>query len=146
MSERLKEILDYLMDLEPGDLRDASLVQEELEDMGYTRFEIRQAFRMLDFGADAADRSPAPESRGGSRVLSDYEKHTLSVPAQGYLLRCRRLGWISEMQLCAIIDNAAFECVPPVSLEEVRELASRFVTDLPRDIHSDEARRDGQVH
>jgi uncharacterized protein Smg (DUF494 family) len=146
MSERIKEIIDYIMDLEPGDLKDPSLVQDELEDMGYSRFEIRQAFRMLDFGSDVADRTAAGDSRTGSRVLSEFEKHMLSIPAQGYLLNLHRLGWITELQLGAIIDNSAFEFTPPISLEEVRDLASRFVSDLPEDMAPDVARRDGHVH
>lgn len=147
MSERIKEIIEYIMDLEAGDLRDPSYVQDELEDMGYSRFEIRQAFRMLDFGSDAADRGAGRESPAGNRVLNEFEKHMLSIPAQGYLLNLHRLGWISEIQLSAIIDNAAFEFIPPVSLEEVRDLASRFVSDLPEDNPPDIARRDdGRVH
>ena len=146
MSERIKEILEYIMDLEPGDLRDAGLVQDELEDMGYSRFEIRQAFRMLDFATDAGDRSSGADVGAGNRVLSEFEKHVLSISAQGYLLSCRRLGLISEIHLSAIIDNAAYEYAPPASLDEVREVASRFVSDLPVDIPSDEERRDGHVH
>jgi uncharacterized protein Smg (DUF494 family) len=146
MSERIKEIIDYIMDLEPADLKDPALVQEQLEDMGYSRLEIRQAFVMLDFGFDIADRTTAGDARVGSRVLSEFEKHTLSIPAQGYLLCLHRLGWITELQLSAIIDNSAFEFTPPVSLEEVRELASRFVSDLPEDVPPDAVRRDGHVH
>jgi uncharacterized protein Smg (DUF494 family) len=146
MSERIKEIIEYIMDLEPGELKEPELVQDELEELGYSRFEIRQAFRMLDFGSDVADRPPTNGSRPGSRVLSEFEKHMLSIPAQGYLLNLYRLGWISELQLSSIIDNAAFECYPPVSLDEVRELAYRFVSDLPEEIPPDVARRDGQVH
>jgi len=147
MSERIKEIIEYIMDLEPGDLRDPSYVQDELEDMGYTRFEIRQAFRMLDFGSDVADRGMGKEPPAGNRILNEFEKHMLSIPAQGYLLNLHRLGWISEIQLSAIIDNAAFEFSPPVSLEEARDLASRFVSDLPEENPPDVARRDdGHVH
>ncbi|MDD4857984.1 MAG: DUF494 family protein, partial [Candidatus Krumholzibacteria bacterium] len=112
MSERLKEIIDYIMDLDQGDLGDPGIVQDELEDMGYSRLEIRQAFRMLDFGSDITDRVPMGDRRTGSRVLSDFEKHMLSIPAQGYLLNLHRLGWISEMQLSSIVDNAAFEFAP----------------------------------
>lgn len=147
MSERIKEIIDYIMDLEPGDLGDSSFVQDELEDMGYTRFEIRQAFRMLDFGSDAVDGGGAGVPPAGNRVLNEFEKHMLSIPAQGYLLKLSRLGWISEIQLSSIIDNAAYEFLPPVSLEEVRDLASRFVSDLPEENPPDVARRDdGHVH
>ena len=146
MGTRIKEIIDYIMDCEPADLKDPSLVQERLEDMGYSRLEIRQAFVMLDLGFDVVDRAAAGDLRIGSRVLSEYEKRTLSIPAQGYLLNLHRLGWITEMQLSAIIDNSAYEFTPPVSLEEVRELASRFVSDLPEDMPPDVARRDGHVH
>lgn len=143
MSERIKEIIEYIMDLEPGDLGDPSFVQDELEDMGYTRFEIRQAFRMLDFGSDIGEGEPERGAGAPNRVLNEFEKHMLSVPAQGYLLNLHRLGWISEMQLSSIIDNAAFELIPPVSLEEVRVLAARFVSDLPEDDSPDVARRNG---
>jgi uncharacterized protein Smg (DUF494 family) len=147
MSDKIKEIIEYIMDLEPGDLGDPSFVQEDLEEMGYTSFEIRQAFRMLDFGSDATDRGTASQTPAGSRILNEFEKHMLSIPAQGYLLNLHRLGWISEIQLSSIIDNAAFEFIPPVSLEEVRDLASRFVADLPEDNPPDIARRDdGHVH
>jgi uncharacterized protein Smg (DUF494 family) len=146
MSERIKEIIDYIMDLEQVDLKDPAIVQDELEDMGYSRFEIRQAFRMLDFGSDFADQTAVGDQRMGSRVLSDFEKHILSIPAQGYLLSLHKLGWISEMQLSSIIDNAAFELAPPVSLEEVRDLASRFVSDLPEDVPPGIARRDRYIH
>jgi uncharacterized protein Smg (DUF494 family) len=146
MSERIKEIIEYIMDLEAGELKSPEVVQDELESLGYSRFEIRQAFRMLDFGSMSTDHAPAPDSRVGSRVLSDFEKHMLSIPAQGYLLNLYRLGWISEPQLSSIIDNAAFECCPPVSLDEVKELAYRFVSDLPEDLPPDVTRRDGHVH
>jgi uncharacterized protein Smg (DUF494 family) len=147
MSERIKKIIDYIMDLEPSDLHDSSLVRNELEDMGFTRFEIGQAFRMLDFGSDLADRTAALGGRAGSRVLGEFEKHVLSIPAQGYLLGLHRLGWITELQLSTIIDSAVFECSPPVSLDEIRELASRFVPDLPDEsVFPDAARRDGPVH
>jgi uncharacterized protein Smg (DUF494 family) len=146
MSERIKEIIEYIMELEPGELKNPDGVQEELEELGYSGFEIRQAFRMLDFGSDIADRAQRPDTHGGSRVLSEFEKHMLSIPAQGYLLNLYRLGWISELQLSSIIDNAAFECYPPVSLAEVQELTYRFVSDLPEDVPPMVARRDGQVH
>lgn len=146
INERIKEIIDYLMDLDPGDLRELALVQEELEGLGYNRFEIRQAFRMLDVGAVSSDRFPDAGGRGASRVLGEFEKHLLSVEAQGYLINLRRLGIASEMQLCTIIDNAAFEFAPPVSLDEVKELAGRYIADLPDDVTPDTARRDGPPH
>jgi len=146
MSERIKEIIDYIMDLEPAALGDPDAIEDELEGMGYAEFEIKQAFSMLDLGVDGADRTERGRSRAGSRVLSEFEKHVLSVPAQGYLLNAHRLGLISEVQLGLIIDNATYEFTPPVSLEEVRELAARLISDLPTEIPPTDARRDGLVH
>lgn len=146
MSERIKEIIDYIMDLEPGELRDPRAIEDELESMGYSGFEIRQAFSMLDLASDIGDRSRRGDPRTGSRVLSEFEKHVLSVPAQGYLLNIHRLGLVSDVQLGLIIDNAAYEFAPPASLEEVKELASRLVSDLPAEISPGDTRRNGQVH
>jgi uncharacterized protein Smg (DUF494 family) len=146
MSERIREIIDYIMDLEPGELRDPRAIEDELESMGYSGFEIRQAFSMLDLASHVGDRTREREDRAQSRVLSEFEKHVLSVQAQGYLLGIKRLGLISEVQLGLIIDNAAYEFTPPVSLEEVKELASRLVSDLPMEIPPADTRRDGQVH
>jgi uncharacterized protein Smg (DUF494 family) len=146
MNERIKEIIDYIMDLDPGELRESAIVQEELEGLGYNRFEIRQAFRMLDVGAAASDQFPDPAARSASRVLGEFEKHGLSVAAQGYLINLRRLGVVSEMQLSMMIDYAAFEFAPPVSLDEVKELAGRYIADLPDDVTPDTARRDEPLH
>jgi uncharacterized protein Smg (DUF494 family) len=146
MSERIKEIIDYIMDLEPAELGDACAIENDLQKMGYSDFEIRQAFSMLDLGFDGGDRRQSGEASAGSRVLSDFEKHVLSVAAQGYLIGLHRLGLVNEVQLGLIIDNATYELSPPVSLEEVKELASRVVSDLPEEIPPTDTRRDRQVH
>ncbi len=146
MSERIKEIIDYIMDLEPAELGDTCTIEDDLERMGYSGFEIRQAFSMLDLGFDGGDRRDGFDAPAGSRVLSDFEKHVLSVAAQGYLIGLHRLGLVTEVQLGLIIDNATYELTPPVSLEEVKELASRVVSDLPEEIPPTDTRRDRQVH
>lgn len=146
MGERIKEIIDYIMDLEPAELGDAGAIEDDLERMGYSNFEIRQAFSMLDLGFDGGDRRRSPEAPTGSRVLSEFEKHILSVEAQGYLIGLHRLGLVTEIQLGLIIDNAAYELTPPVSLEEIKELASRLVSDLPEEIPPTDTRRDRLVH
>jgi len=146
MSERIKRIIDYIMDLEPTELGDTCAIEDDLERMGYSNFEIRQAFSMLDLGFEGGDRRRPADAPSGSRVLSDFEKHILSVGAQGYLLGLHRLGLVTEVQLGLIIDNAAYELTPPVSLEEVKELASRVVSDLPEEIPPTDTRRDRLVH
>jgi uncharacterized protein Smg (DUF494 family) len=146
INDRIKEIIEYMMKLDPGELYESGRVQEELEDLGYNRFEIRQALRMLDVAATASDHPAESSGRPGSRVLGEFEKHALSVAAQGYLIGLHRLGFVSEMQLSLIIENAAFEFTPPVSLDEVKELAARYIAELPDDISSDSARRGDALH
>ncbi len=146
MGERIRQIIDYIMDLEPAELGDPGTIEDDLERMGYSNFEIRQAFCMLDLGFDAGDRRRPTDAPTGHRVLSEFEKHILSVAAQGYLIGLHRLGLVTEVQLGLIIDNAAYELIPPVSLEEVKELASRLVSDLPNEIPPTDTRRDRLVH
>lgn len=146
MNERIKEIIAYLMDPSASNLHDPSLIQSELEDMGYTREEIKQALNMLDFESTPKDSGLEPEFDAGTRILGESEKFVLSTSAQGYLLRLYRLGWVSEVQLSHIIENSALEFSPPVSIDEVKEITSRFVSDLPEEIPPDDNHRDGQVH
>ena len=144
-SERIREIIEFIMDVDGG-ADDPGLLQEELEDLGYEPSEIRLAFRVIESGVRSSDRLSDPEGGGGSRVFGEFEKSVLSVEAQGYLLALRRSGALTEMQLSLIVDSAAFEYAPPVSLDEARELAARFVVDLPEGDPPRASRRDGSLH
>ncbi|MCK4549640.1 MAG: hypothetical protein KAU49_05705, partial [Candidatus Krumholzibacteria bacterium] len=68
---------------------------------------------------------------GGTRVLSTAERSMLSIEAQGWLLWLRSAGWISETHLSLIIESAGLEFRPPASLEEVMEVALRYVPSIP---------------
>lgn len=146
MKERIKEIIAYLMDPESSELKDPSAIHGELEDMGYSHDEIKQALTIMDL-------EPILENGGNeyylstlTRILGQAEKLILSTSAQGYLLKLHHLGWISEAQLSLIIENASIECSPPVSIVEIKEIASRYVSDLPEDIHLSANRFDEQVN
>lgn len=145
-SERIREIIEFIMDVEGDASDDPALLQEELEDLGYHRSEIRQAFRLIESGAGVSDRLLDPRAGAGSRVFGEFEKSVLSVAAQGYLLALRRSGALTEMQLSLIVDSAAFEYAPPVSLDEAKDLAARYVSDLPDGDEPGETRRDGSLH
>ncbi len=146
MNERIKEIIAFLMDPEADIPHDPSAIESELENMGYSRDEINQAMNMLDFESSLIDSGMAPGFDPGTRILGESEKFVLSTSAQGYLLKLYKLGWVSEMQLTNIIENSAMEFSPPVSINAIKEITSRFVSDLPDDISSDTSRRDGRVH
>ena len=66
----------------------------------------------------------------GTRILSASERGLLSLEAQGWLLWLRGTGWISETQLSLIIESAGLEFRPPASLEEVMEIAQRYVPSV----------------
>jgi uncharacterized protein Smg (DUF494 family) len=143
MNDRIKEIIAYLIDPDSSELRDPAMLHHELETMGYSPTEIGQAIAMLEW--DVSSRNE-PFLTTSTRILGEPEKQLLSTAAQGFLLRLYHLGWISEAHLNLIIENAGIEFVPPVSIEEVREIASRFISDLPDDIPSGTSHRGDHIH
>lgn len=137
MSKRVKEIIKYLLDPASGELADPTALYRELEEMGYTLAEIAQALNMLEFENDFDQERVKTCNCCLNRVLSESEKFTLSTLAQGYLLKLYKLGWVSEAKLSLVIESATQEFSPPVSLDEIKEVASRYIIDLPEETHVD---------
>jgi uncharacterized protein Smg (DUF494 family) len=131
MIERIKEIIAFLMDRDLVELDEHGEIHDTLTDMGYSSEEIRNAMKMLNFDTDVEDTVMDRVVVPGVRVLSETEKAVLSMQAQGHLLKLQRLGWLSEVQLSLIIESASLEYAHPISLDEVKEMASRYVSDLP---------------
>ena len=131
MIDRIKEIIAFLIDPEEYSDHEYEEVHETLIDMGYSDEEIRSALRMLAFDRDVEDRIGDSGLLPNVRVLSDEERSMLSTEAHGHLLMLKRLGWISEVQLSLILESASLEYTHPVSLDEIKDISSRFVSDLP---------------
>ncbi len=146
MIERIKEIIAFLMDPDRSDIQDQLDIQDTLTDMGYSSEEIHHALNMINFDADVDDQLVMNDILPGVRVLSESEKSVLSLEAQGHLLMLQRLGWLSEVQLSLIIETAALEYSRPVSLEELKEMSIRFVSDLPDNPSPDYYKRNGKSH
>jgi uncharacterized protein Smg (DUF494 family) len=146
MIERVKEIIAFLMDPDSSELNERGEIHAALIDMGYSNDEIRSAMRMLNFDNDIEDTDMSFDIVPGVRVLSESEKFVLSTQAQGHLLMLQRLGWLSEVQLNLIIENASLEYSHPISLEEIKEIISRYVSDLPDFASPDQYRREGKMH
>jgi len=144
--ERIKDIIAYIIELRSRETKDPAVLYEELEGMGYSYEEIKQAFSMLEFEPGTETHGSRLDLESRVRVLSESEKLVLSTPAQGYLLKLKRLGLLTEAQLNLIIEYASLEISPPVSLEEIKEIASRYVIDLPEDISLDVSPHDDHVH
>lgn len=128
--ERIREIIYWIMDNEPEEYYDPGALHTRLEDMGYSSDEIRQAMLLLD--ADSMSGAMLTDSGFEKcvRVLSSIERGMLSLEAQGWLLWHRSTGWISETHLTLIIESAGLEHRTPVGLEEVKEIALRYVPSL----------------
>ena len=144
--ERIKEIIAYLIESRSRGSQDPDVLYEELEKLGYSYEEVTEALRMLEFEPDREAHRSGLDFKSRVRILSESEKLILSTPAQGYLLRLKRLGLLTETKLNLIIENASLEVPPPVSLAEIKEIASRYVIDLPEDIPPDVSPQDEQVH
>ncbi|HSG29394.1 MAG TPA: DUF494 family protein [Candidatus Krumholzibacterium sp.] len=134
MKQRIKEIIAYIMDLRTEGLADLGLMNHELEDLGYSSDEIDQALRILDFDSGSDGGSRLSPLHVVNRILGEGEKIFLSTAAQGYLIRLQSSGWLSETQLSLIIENAPAEYQIPVSAEEIMDLTSRFVPEIPEEV------------
>ena len=144
--ERIKEIIAYLLDQDFNEPMNPEEMNHELERMGYAPDEIRQAMNMIDLEPGLEDHRPKQEFLSGTRILGESEKHVLSTDAQGYLLKMLKLRVLTEIQLGLIIESAGLEFMPPVSLEEIKDITSRFVFAPPEDGVPGSAGSDGWIH
>ncbi len=134
MKERIREIIEYIIDSKAADTIDPEDINDRLKEMGYSLDEINQAMTILDFGILDEDLESNPHLYTKNRILGEGEKILLSTDAQGYLIRLQSSGWLSEAQLNIIIENAGLEFRAPVSLNEIKELVSGFVPELPEEV------------
>jgi len=137
--ERIREIISWIMDNDQDDPYDPGALYNRLEDMGYSSEEIRQAMLLLDADSSVSGMFADDGFERGTRILSSGERSLLSLDAQGWLLWLRSGGYISETHLSLIIESAGLEFRPPASLEEVMEVALRYVPSIPERSDGDPA-------
>jgi len=146
MNERIKEIIEHLMNPKSIDTGDQTVVNKELEDMGYSQDEIRKARKIAATVPPPATWSSMPDENAHTRILGESEKLLLSTQAQGYLINLHHMGWISEAQLSLIIENAGLELTPPATIDEIKDLTLRYVLDLPDEIHDKRENDRKKIH
>ncbi len=129
--ERIREIISWIIDNEPDDFYDSGTLYTRLEALGYSQEEIGKAMLLLDADSIRGGILADDGFTGGTRILSAVERSMLSLEAQGWLLWLRSAGWISETHLSLIIESAGLEYRFPASLEEVIEIAFRYVPFIP---------------
>ena len=129
--DRVKAIISWVMDNEPEDSFDSEDLLSRLEEMGYSSEEIRRAMLLLEVESKGEEILVDDGFVGGTRILSAVERSMLSLDAQGWLLWLRSTGWLSETHLGLIIESAGLEFRSPATLEEVVEIALRYVPSVP---------------
>ncbi len=106
MKESMLDVLIYLLE-EYADNNDQEreYLTDELVTAGFGSNEIGRAWGWLDDLAgqvEGSDQILAYDKRTATRVLSQYEKHRLSLPAQHFL---------AELQASDLIDTVTFEVI-----------------------------------
>ncbi len=133
--KRIKEIIAYIMDMENGVIDDPAGMHSDLENLGYSAEEINHALNMLEFPDPEEDIFLEPSAYvTNNRILGEAEKMILTMKAQGFLIRLKSTGWLTEAQLGLVIENAGLEYSTPVSLDEIMEITSRYVPEIPEKV------------
>lgn len=127
MSERVREIISWIIHNDHDQTPEPENLVSTLENLGYDSDEIEQALDLLDIDSPPSGAA----SDGGfvirSRVLGDLERGMLDLDAQAWLLWMYGTGRLSEIQLSYVIDSAGIECRTPATLGEIMNIASRYV-------------------
>jgi Smg protein len=109
---------------------------KELLRRGYSAEEIDHAVFWFSSRPDAGGAEPRP---GRSvRVLSEFERMSLSTAACGYLFRMQQLGIIDARQFETIVARAIPAGGDKVGVEDVKSIAYAVIFDQdPRDVEED---------
>ena len=131
MKERIRDIISWIMEHGHEEPLDPGAIVSALEDLGYSGHEIEQALSLLDVDAPFDPDGPVGGFAIANRVFSGPERGMLRVDAQGWLLWMHRTGRLSQSQLNLVIESAGLECLAPATLDEIREIAARYVSVSP---------------
>ncbi|MDD3643437.1 MAG: DUF494 family protein [Candidatus Krumholzibacteria bacterium] len=131
MKQRVREIISWIIENGSEELFEQGAIIAVLEDLGYSGEEIDQAFSLLDVDSPVDLDGCAGGFAIANRVFSGIEQNLLRVDAQGWLLWMHRSGRLSQNQLNLVIESAGIECHTPATIDEIMEIASRYVPVAP---------------
>jgi uncharacterized protein Smg (DUF494 family) len=124
LKERLVEILVYLM-AEMTQKRIGEVNLAALEDRGYTRAEINEAFDWLTEHVQIDSGGFIPlSSRASRRQLHAVERVVISTEGQGYLMQLCELGLLDTADLETVIERAMGLGVEGLSAAEMHQLVA----------------------
>jgi uncharacterized protein Smg (DUF494 family) len=134
MSERIPEvvamILEQLRAFVEGDELALSDLSDALDRSDYDSDDVDAAFDFIFQALEPVSHEMYTESRPGApsiRVLSDGERLALSPEAQGYLLRLRESGVLTDDQIEIVLEHATASRQPKMGIDEVRDIAGDVV-------------------
>ncbi|NOY89504.1 MAG: DUF494 domain-containing protein [FCB group bacterium] len=133
MTSRVLEIIVLLMDFMRNNQKiqsDANSLSSALYEMGYSEQEISIAYDwFLEQLGEITEEYYAefPTRHSSVRLLSATEKRFLTPEAYGFLLKLINHGLLDDEQLEDVIERADFSDMTPVTLEEIKTIASSIV-------------------
>jgi uncharacterized protein Smg (DUF494 family) len=117
-----RENQDHFMNIED--------LSSSLKARGYTENEISSAYTWLVERYDAApDKhfSEFPTMPTSNRVLTDSERRQLSLEAHGMLIKLLSLSLVDNEQFEAILERATMVTSLPVTIEQLKLIASSVI-------------------
>ena len=120
-----------------GYLKDSNFDDENLGDFseslilnGYSENEVADALSMLLEKLDFVHLKPEDveeHRKTSTRILSDYERVSVSPEIYGYILRLKSLSVINAGQMEKLIDFCMFAGSKKVTGEEVDEMVAAII-------------------
>lgn len=133
IESKILEIVVYLIDhirANQGHLSDMDDVSSDLRSMGYTDNEISSAYCWVMDRYGSTDQvffSEFPDEHNSVRIFTNAERYQFEADSQGFLLKLVNLGLVDDEQMEMILDRGAMLGPKPVTLDQMKLIASSFV-------------------
>lgn len=125
MWTRLMDLVVLVAEISRSADRDAVQLDKELADRGYSSDEIEHAVFWYSSRPDGVRGMRT----GAVRVLSDFERMSLSTEAFDYIFRLLNLGIIDGRQFETILARAIPVGTEKVHMDDVKEIACSVIFD-----------------
>jgi uncharacterized protein Smg (DUF494 family) len=125
MWTRLMDLVVLVAEMSRGADRQHVEFDKELSSRGYSQAEIGHAV----FWFSSRPTSREGHRHHGTRVLSEFERLSLSTEAYGYLFRLQNLGLIDARQFETIVARAIPMGGDKVGIEDVKSIAYTVIFD-----------------
>ncbi len=134
MSDRIPEvvamILEQLRAFVEGDELALSDLSDALDRSEYDSDDVDAAFDFIFQALEPVSHETYAEQQPGRpsiRVLSEGERLALAPEAQGYIMRLRESGVLTDDQIEIVLEHATASRQPKMGVDEVRDIASDVV-------------------